>query len=141
MHRLDCDYAAGCKNTNLRYMDETFNYFFRDRILHPVPGWEGAPHFPVDVEVTANALMRSRLWLGEYENHAWNASYDGEQDFDLHAVHSSIDILAKWDSREYRSGSDISERRFDEDGGEDSWHWFCQLLAASPPVHFPRATS
>ena len=30
---------------------------------------------------------------------------------------------------------------FEEDGGEESWHWFCQLLAASPPVHFPRATS
>ena len=135
IHRLDSD-DAGCKNTT--YMDNVFRQFFRVPNLHPVPGREGAPLFPVEVEVNVSALVRSRLWLGQYENDDWDASYDKDQSYDLFSCNSLIEIHAYWS----RLGiSNIDERRFEEDGGEDSWHWFCQLLAASPPVHFPRATS
>ncbi len=88
--------------------------------------------------------MISRFYLGLYESDDWDASYDGDQSFNFHILtpprSARFEILADWDRREYLSVSDstIHERRFDEDGGEDSWHWFCQLLAASPPVRFPR---
>lgn len=142
IHRLDGDHA-GCKDTE--HMDNIFRQFFRIPNLNPVPGREGAPEFPVEVEVNVtsggrNSLIRSRLWLGQYENHDWDASYDKDQSYDLFSCNSLIEIHAYW-SRLELGITNIDERRFEEDGGEDSWHWFCQLLAASPPVHFPRATS
>ena len=96
-----------------------------------------APWFGVVVEFEINGRMPYflRFQLGSYHCDTWDATSDESQAFDCYFYTTpSCEILIKWDDAVERN------ERFEADSGEHSWPWFCQYLAASRPVRFPRVS-
>ena len=96
-----------------------------------------APWFGVVVEFEINGRMPYflRFQLASYHCETWDATSDESQSFDCYIYGTpSCEILIKWDDAVERN------ERFEADPGDHSWPWFCQYLAASRPVRFPRAS-
>lgn len=96
-----------------------------------------APWFGVEVEFEINGRMPYflRFKLGSYHCETWDATSDESQSFDCYFYTTpACEILIKWDDAVERN------ERFEAESGEHSWPLFCQYLAASRPVRFPRAS-
>lgn len=129
--RID-DPSATCIGEPELSMSYAHDFFFGNNY----PGTDETPWFLLDAEFDGDTLMPwvLRFGLGSYESETWDATHDGSQSFRFDLYHSpSCEILAFWDSAVER------DERFEADGGEHSWPWFCQVLASSEPVRFPRA--
>ena len=98
-----------------------------------------SPWFGVEAEFKINGRMPYYLRFPFFSYHCdtWDATSDESQSFDCYNyTTNTCEILMQWDKAVERN------ERFEADSGEGehSWPWFCQYLAASRPVRFPRAS-
>mmetsp|Transcript_4518 Transcript_4518/g.14935 ORF Transcript_4518/g.14935 Transcript_4518/m.14935 type:complete len:352 (+) Transcript_4518:153-1208(+) len=102
--------------------------------LHPEQA--ESPWFPILAEFNEGEVMLSRFWLGSYDCETWDATHEGSQSYSLSIYHQPFfEILCTWDGLMHDRKDEL-----DADRGEHSWHWFCQYLASSRLVKFPRAS-
>jgi hypothetical protein len=109
---------------------------------------EPAPWFSLEFEGWINKAIHTTLTLGHYSCHdSWDPSFRRGPIHLEWIPYFALQVFANWDNHsrahervpELLSGVDDGDRdALRREAGEGQWNFFCRLLAAARPVHFPR---